>query len=87
MTVSKDIAKAAEEAQASTNDLIEIMSKVVKAADISVVNTPNLLPILKQAGVVDSAAKDFISSLKEFCAAPLINRLIMMNLRLKLPLT
>lgn len=57
LTVSKDIAKAAEEAQTSTNDLIEIMSKVVKAADISVVNTPNLLPILKQAGVVDSGGK------------------------------
>jgi hypothetical protein len=57
LTVSKDIAKAAEEAQATTNDLIEIMSKVVKAADISVVNTPNLLPILKQAGVVDSGGK------------------------------
>ena len=57
LTVSKDIAKAAEEAQASTSDLIEIMTKVVKAADISVVNTPNLLPILKQAGVVDSGGK------------------------------
>lgn len=57
LTVSKDIAKAAEEAQAETNDLIEILRKVVKAANISVVNTPNLLPILKQAGVVDSGGK------------------------------
>ena len=57
LTVSKDIAKAAEDAQAESNDLIEILRKVVKAADISVVNTPNLLPILKQAGVVDSGGK------------------------------
>lgn len=57
LTVSKDIAKAAEEAQAETNDLVEILRKVVKAADISVINTPNLLPILKQAGVVDSGGK------------------------------
>ncbi|MBM3137786.1 MAG: DAK2 domain-containing protein [Chloroflexi bacterium] len=57
LTVSKDIAKAAEDAQTETNDLVEILRKVVKAADISVVNTPNLLPILKQAGVVDSGGK------------------------------
>lgn len=57
LTVSKDIAKAAEDAQTETNDLVEILHKVVKAADISVVNTPNLLPILKQAGVVDSGGK------------------------------
>jgi len=57
LTVSKDIAKAAEDAQAETNDLVEILRRVVKAADISVVNTPNLLPILKQAGVVDSGGK------------------------------
>jgi hypothetical protein len=57
LTVSKDIAKAAEDAQAETNNLIEILRKVVKAADVSVINTPNLLPILKQAGVVDSGGK------------------------------
>jgi hypothetical protein len=57
LTVSKDIARAAEEAQAETNDLVEILRKVVKASEISVINTPNLLPILKQAGVVDSGGK------------------------------
>jgi hypothetical protein len=57
LTVSKDIAKAAEDAQAETNNLTEILRKVVKAADVSVINTPNLLPILKQAGVVDSGGK------------------------------
>lgn len=57
LTVAKDIARAAEEAHTKTNDLIEILSEVVKAADVSVINTPNLLPILKQAGVVDSGGK------------------------------
>ena len=57
LTVSKDIAKAAEEAQMKTTNLIEILDYVVKAAEASVINTPNLLPILKQAGVVDSGGK------------------------------
>ncbi len=57
LTVSKDIAKAAEDAKINGNNLIEILDSVIKAADISVKNTPNLLPILKQAGVVDSGGK------------------------------
>ena len=70
LTVSKDIAKAAEEAQAQTDDLIVILQAIVKAADISVVNTPNLLPILKQAGVVDSGGKGLyviLEGLLRFC--------------------
>lgn len=57
LTVAKDVAKAAEEAQSTTADLIDILSAVVQAANLSVINTPNLLPILKQAGVVDSGGK------------------------------
>jgi len=57
LTVSTDISTAAEEAREESNDLIYILEKVVKAADASVKNTPNLLPILKQAGVVDSGGK------------------------------
>lgn len=57
LTVSNDISTAAEQARAESNDLIYILEKVLKAADASVKNTPNLLPILKQAGVVDSGGK------------------------------
>jgi uncharacterized protein len=57
LTVAKDSATAAEEARAETTDLIEILERVVQGADKSVQHTPELLPILKQAGVVDSGGK------------------------------
>jgi uncharacterized protein len=57
LTVAKDIAQAAEDALATTSDLVEILEIIVKEADKSVQNTPELLPILKQAGVVDSGGK------------------------------
>jgi len=57
LTVSKDIAKAAEESLTRGKDLVKILEEILVAADSSVKNTPNLLPILKQAGVVDSGGK------------------------------
>lgn len=57
LTVSKDIATAAQEALLETNDILVILEKIVDAADKSVKRTPDLLPILKQAGVVDSGGK------------------------------
>ncbi len=57
LTVSKDMAAAAEEALRETQDICQILERVVAAADRSVQNTPNLLPVLKQAGVVDSGGK------------------------------
>lgn len=57
LTVSKDIAEAAEKARQESEDLVFILEQVLDAADLSVRNTPNLLPILKQAGVVDSGGK------------------------------
>lgn len=57
LTVSKDIASAGEAALAETQDPVEIFRRVVAAADRSVQHTPELLPILKQAGVVDSGGK------------------------------
>lgn len=57
LTVAKEIALATEAALGSTNDTIEILQIAVKAADEAVKNTPELLPVLKQAGVVDSGGK------------------------------
>jgi len=58
LTVSKDIATAAEKALAdgATSNL-EILEASVRAADASVENTPNLLAVLKEAGVVDAGGK------------------------------
>ena len=57
LTVAKDISIASEKSLESTNDLLVILEDSVKAADISVQHTPELLPILKQAGVVDAGGK------------------------------
>jgi DAK2 domain fusion protein YloV len=57
LTVAKDIAVEAEQAIAETDDMNLILDRIVTAADASVKRTPDLLPILKQAGVVDSGGK------------------------------
>jgi DAK2 domain fusion protein YloV len=57
LTVAKDVAEAASRALQETVDPFEILARVVPAADASVQHTPELLPVLKQAGVVDSGGK------------------------------
>jgi len=54
LTVAKDIAIAARESLDETQDPYEIIDRIVEAADNSVQHTPELLPVLKDAGVVDS---------------------------------
>ena len=57
LTVAKDLAAAAEEALHETEDPFAILERAVWAADQSVARTPDLLPVLKEAGVVDSGGK------------------------------
>ena len=57
LTVAKDVAAAAEAELTKPIDLIDFLEKIVESADRSVKLTPDLLPILKQAGVVDSGGK------------------------------
>jgi len=57
LTVAREIAAAAEAAISQTNDLCEILEAVVQAAGESVERTPELLPVLKEAGVVDAGGK------------------------------
>ncbi len=57
LTVAKDVAAAAEAALSETDSPCGILERVVPAADASVQRTPELLPVLKQAGVVDSGGK------------------------------
>src|SRR5687767_1037672 len=57
LTVAREVAEATEAGLKSTNDAIDILEIAVKAADAAVQKTPDLLPVLKQAGVVDSGGK------------------------------
>jgi len=57
LTVAKGIAAGTESGYGSEKDAIDILELAVSSADESVKQTPELLPILKQAGVVDSGGK------------------------------
>ena len=57
LTVAKEVAAATEAALGSAQDAIAVLEVAVRAADEAVRKTPDLLPVLKQAGVVDSGGK------------------------------
>jgi hypothetical protein len=57
LTVAKDMDIAAEKALEETSDVYEILEKILPAADASVQRTPELLSVLREAGVVDSGGK------------------------------
>ncbi len=57
LTVIKDAALAAEDAATRHRELRTLLERIVSAAHTSVERTPELLPVLKQAGVVDSGGK------------------------------
>ncbi len=57
LTVIKEVAVALEEACQQESDLKALLEVAVEAADCAVERTPELLPVLKDAGVVDSGGK------------------------------
>lgn len=57
LTVAKDMAAAAKQALKETGDPYDILERVVLEAEASVLRTPDLLDVLKDAGVVDSGGK------------------------------
>jgi uncharacterized protein len=57
LTVAKDIAAEGEKSLVDTHDPYDILERIVAAADLSVQKTPDLLPVLKDAGVVDAGGK------------------------------
>lgn len=54
LTVAREAAEAAVQLCENTDDIIELLEGVVEAARTSLNKTPELLPVLKQAGVVDA---------------------------------
>jgi DAK2 domain fusion protein YloV len=63
LTVMKDAAAAAREAADKSDDAIIVLEAAVEAASESVANTPNLLPALKDAGVVDAGGQGLLTIL------------------------
>ncbi len=57
LTVLKDASKAAQEAGKNDAALVSVVEAAVKGAEDSVARTPSLLPVLRDAGVVDAGGQ------------------------------
>ncbi|HLE26992.1 MAG TPA: DAK2 domain-containing protein [Anaerolineales bacterium] len=57
LTVIRETTEAVTQARAGSADLRHLLECAVSAAQASVARTPELLPVLKQAGVVDAGGK------------------------------
>lgn len=68
LTVAKDAASKAEQVAKSTNNIVEVMNETVKEAKASLYRTPNLLPVLKEVGVVDSGGQGLVVIYEAFLA-------------------
>ena len=68
LTVAKDAAKMGVIAAKKSDDLIYIMEEVVKEAKASLNRTPDLLPVLKEVGVVDSGGQGLVFVYEGFLA-------------------
>ena len=64
LTVAKGMADKASELVSQTEDIIEFARKVIEHGDYVLSQTPEMLPILKEAGVVDSGGQGLMQVLK-----------------------
>jgi hypothetical protein len=64
LTVAKGGANKAEELSTKTDDVVEFVSGVIEEAEYVLSKTPDMLPVLKQAGVVDSGGQGLVQVLK-----------------------
>ncbi len=68
LTVLRDVSKCADMCEKKHATLEETLDALVAEAFESVARTPDLLPVLKENGVVDSGAFGFAIFLEAFCA-------------------
>ena len=60
LTVAREAAKAAEKGIRDSHDLLVLLRKIVIAAKVAQAHTPELLPVLKEAGVTDSGGQGLV---------------------------
>ncbi|WP_456271581.1 DAK2 domain-containing protein [Bacillus sp. AK031] len=68
LTVAKDAAKKAVAVAKNESDIVALMEEVVKEARASLNRTPDLLPVLKEVGVVDSGGQGLLLVYEGFLA-------------------
>ena len=64
LTVAKGMAEKAVELSSQTDDILEFAQKVIEHGDYVLSQTPEMLPVLKQAGVVDSGGQGLMQVVK-----------------------
>jgi len=69
LTVSREAARSGERKAKETDDCIEVMTAVVAGAKRALAKTPDLLPVLKEVGVVDSGGQGLLFIYEGFLEA------------------
>lgn len=64
LTVAKGGAVRAKEAAEKTDDMETLFREIIKGAEETLAKTPDMLPVLKEAGVVDSGGQGLVEVLK-----------------------
>ncbi len=64
LTVAKGMADKAVEMAGQTEDILELAQQVIQQGDYVLSQTPEMLPVLKQAGVVDSGGQGLMEVMK-----------------------
>lgn len=68
LTVAREAAKHGTTVSSRVEDFVSLMEEVVQAAKKSLANTPELLPVLKQTGVVDAGGQGLVYIYEGFLA-------------------
>ena len=69
LTVAREAAEAGVKAAENTTSVVEVMEAIYAEAQASLKRTPELLPILKEVGVVDSGGQGLVCVYQGFIAA------------------
>ena len=69
LTVSRGAASAALKKSESTDDVVEVMASALKGAKRALAKTPEMLPVLKEVGVVDSGGQGLVYIYEGFMSA------------------
>lgn len=69
LTVVRESAQAGIDTVKSTNDVVTVLQAICDAADQALKKTPDLLPVLKEVGVVDSGGQGLVYVLHAFLDA------------------
>lgn len=69
LTVSRGAAIGAKKKAESTNDAVEVMRAALEGAKTALAKTPDMLPVLKEVGVVDSGGQGLVFIYEGFLSA------------------